>query len=276
MKKAIILFFLLTSLFLTACNTQNTETSDTNRTTDTSQTTTASTSTTETTETSVTTQTTSATEVTDTTETTQTTETTAGKTEVPEVRNPDVVLFGRDQIGGFFETPMGITFSSKRQNGGSNRLAYYVPEEGKAYIYCFDPTCDHGGNCVANSLNQAIYSEYDDRLYDAMFHYFTSYSKYAMDKQIIDRSGIAENAALWSITQYENYIYLRAEMVKDEPYTGSTETHIIRYNIDDGTLVDLTEKTGFEFHPAYFYDGYIYGSYSVFADDVVQPFAACF
>ncbi len=270
MKKAIILFFLLTSLFLTACNTETPQTSDTDRTTDTTQTTTASTSTTETTSTAQTSDTTEKTEVSD---TTQTTETTVGQTEIPEVRNPDVVLFGRDVIGDFFETPMGIAFSSKQKNGGSDRLAYYVPEEGKAYIYCFDPTCDHSRNCVANGLSRAIYSEYDDRLYSALFYYFESYSRYAMDKQVIDRSEIAENASLWSITQYENYIYLRAEVTtEDESYKGSTETHIIRYNIDDGTIVDLTEKTGFDFHPSYFYDGYIYGSYSVIEGDVYTSY----
>lgn len=268
MKKAIILFFLLTSLFLTACNTENTQTTDSTETSATTETTTAETTTAESTSA---TQTTATSETTQ--NTTQTTQTTAEKTERPEIANPNIVRFNRNMLGNFFESPMGITFSSKQKNGGSDRLAYYVPEEGKAYIYCFDPTCDHSRNCVANGLNHAFYSDYDDRIYSAMFHYFESYSKYAMDKQTIDRSSIPEHASIWAEAQYGKYIYLRVELTEDDDGVSyNSETHIVRYNIDDGTLVDLTEKTGFAFHPAYFYDGHIYGSYSVIEDDVYKTY----
>lgn len=260
MKKALALFLILASLAMTACGEVSDETStDTQQTERTSHTETTATETTSQTQK---TETTSA-DITETTADTQQTEDSGVIPEKPEFRPEGIVLA---DYRNFFQTPAGITFSRHKEYD-SDRCAYYDPETKKAYIYCFDPLCTHemGSGCYSSGFGNrmSVYSEYDERFYTAAFHTFCSYSKYGADEQNISRAGIPEDASFWDVTAYGKYLYITAKLA------DYTETHIIRYDIDSGELVDLTEKSGVDFTPLYFYDGYIYGGLHTTTEDGV-------
>lgn len=58
-----------------------------------------------------------------------------------------------------------------------NRLSFINKETGKSYLYCFDPLCDHGDNCITNTNPYTLYyywSMIDDCLYATQFNLETA------------------------------------------------------------------------------------------------------
>ena len=55
----------------------------------------------------------------------------------------------RNGFSEFIDLPSRILFEYQVPNGAEYTF-YYSKADGKAYVYCFDPLCDHSGKCLAN------------------------------------------------------------------------------------------------------------------------------
>ena len=148
---------------------------------------------------------------------------------------------------------------------------YYSKADGKAYVYCFDPLCDHaGGKCLANPeefyhipnfelsntffINGRFYtaSQYG-QIYSFSFDGSDLKIEYGDDYfPIEDRY---EKQFRWSpnFRVYDKYIYIPT--YADE----NGNQHTLRFNTETKEMEDLTEKTGNCILPQFFYNGEIYG-----------------
>ena len=148
---------------------------------------------------------------------------------------------------------------------------YYSKVDGKAYVYCFDPLCDHaGGKCLANPeefyhipnfelsntffINGRFYtaSQYG-QIYSFSFDGSDLKIEYGDDYfPIEDRY---EKQFRWSpnFCVYDKYIYI--PIYADE----NGNPRILRFNTETKEMEDLTEKTGNCILPDFFYNGEIYG-----------------
>ena len=245
MKKLIALFLILSTLCLTACNNQTVETS-------------TSTNKTEQTETTSVAQTT---ETTENTNDIPTSQTSTSADEKPNEKKPSVE-FGNGKF--FIELQsrilflrhnQGKWFGNKYVTTGSDRLAYYSKADGAAYIFCFDPLCDHQtGDCLSTpGMFRSVYCQYNNRFYQSNIRYLISFSFDGTDRKEIYLDGIEEGTRYESIWAYEKYIFIDALM-------PDGEHHLLRYEIDSHITRDLTEETGRYITPHYFYDGMIYSS----------------
>ena len=59
----------------------------------------------------------------------------------------DIII--KNGFGDFIDTPSRILFEYIVP-GKDEYTFYYSKADGKAYVYCFDPLCDHSGKCLAN------------------------------------------------------------------------------------------------------------------------------
>ena len=51
---------------------------------------------------------------------------------------------------GMLELPSRVLFEQNISSTSPDYIFYYSKADGKAYVYCFDPLCDHaGGKCLA-------------------------------------------------------------------------------------------------------------------------------
>ena len=168
----------------------------------------------------------------------------------------------------FIETPSRIVFVNPIS---PNYTFYYSKADGKAYVYCFDPLCDHGGEkCLANpNANQEHIFSFDlanTFFINNRFYTATSYGQiysFAFDGSDLKIEYSAEeeyifgeiNYYLWSINfrAYDKYIYIRME--KDE----NGNPHTLRFNTETKEMEDLTAKTGNYIAPVFFYNEEIYG-----------------
>ena len=173
-----------------------------------------------------------------------------------ETELKDTIIFQSHQY--FFDLPSRVLF---HQNG---KNYYYSKADGQAYVYCFDPLCEHtDGYCLADpdnmefgilDLNTAFFI--NNRFYITTLNgIIVSFSFDGMDKKIEYDAGYDVNANAWSYNPvaYGKYIYisLRADE-KGNPHT-------LRFNTETGEMEDLTEKTGNYIEPSFFYNGEIYG-----------------
>jgi len=157
------------------------------------------------------------------------------------------------------------------QNNNPYYTFYYSKADGKAYVYCFDPLCDHaGGKCFANPeefyripafelkntffINGRFYtaSQYG-QIYSFSFDGSDLKIEYGEDYfPIEDRY---EKQFRWSpnFCAYDKYIYI--PMNADE----NGNSHTLRFNTETKEMEDLTEKTGNDFLIYFFYNEEIYG-----------------
>ena len=145
---------------------------------------------------------------------------------------------------------------------------YYSKADGKAYVYCFDPLCEHNdGYCMANPSNMETIGfsfEYtffiNDRFYyHTGFGQIVSFSFDGTDKKIeydaqYDNSVISGNP--WGhCMAFGPYLYIDQRSYASEDGIA----HTLRFNVETGEMVDLTEKTGNYIYPTFFYNGMLYG-----------------
>ena len=153
---------------------------------------------------------------------------------------------------------------------GDGFTYYFSKADGKAYIYCFDPLCDHSDyTCLGNpktpgslwNISNVIFT--NNRFYSVTgLGQITSYSFDGSDKRIeydakYDLTNVHTN--LWECAGlYGHFIYILSTA------DGMDTPHLLRFNIETKEMEDLTEKTGNYIEPRYFYQGKIYGKGNYF------------
>ena len=138
---------------------------------------------------------------------------------------------------------------------------YYSKVDEKAYVYCFDPLCDHSDHtCLATPSQEYLFGMMfaQNRFYRVTgFGQIFSFAFDGSDKKIeYDAKYDLEdmNTNIWSSAElYGQYIYIcLGEGEQGNPHT-------LRFNIETKEMEDLTEKTGNYIIPSYFYNNMIYG-----------------
>ena len=167
----------------------------------------------------------------------------------------------RNGYSNFIDLPSRILFES-------DYVFYYSKADGKAYVYCFDPLCDHSnGTCLANpdAGSPFVFLLSSTFFINNRFYAVTCIGKifsFAFDGSDLQIEYEDEtckigniNNYLWAQTYsaYDEYIYITLE--KDE----SGNPHLLRFNTKTKEMEDLTEKTGNHMYPVLFYNGEIYG-----------------
>ena len=175
-----------------------------------------------------------------------------------ETELKDTIIYNKTRD--FIDLPSRVVY----ENGGT--VYYYSKVDKKAYLYCFDPLCEHsGGVCLAHmrgntdsilfiDLRQSLFV--NNRFYAMSTNgKIVSFAFDGMDMKIEYDAGYDVNANAWSPnpTSYGNYIYI--PMRADE----KGNPHTLRFNTETGEMEDLTEKTGNYILPTFFYNGEIYG-----------------
>ena len=169
----------------------------------------------------------------------------------------------RNGYSNFMDLPSRILFED------SGYVFYYSKADGKAYVYCFDPLCDHSnGTCLANpeaAESPFVFLLSSTFFINNRFYAVTcigkifSFSFDGSDLQIEYEDETCKlgnvNKYLWAQTYsaYDEYIYITLE--KDE----NGNPHLLRFNTKTKEMEDLTEKTGNHMYPILFYNNEIYG-----------------
>ncbi len=175
-----------------------------------------------------------------------------------ETELKDTIIYNKTRD--FIDLPSRVVY----ENGGT--VYYYSKADKKAYLYCFDPLCEHsGGVCLAHmrgNTDSIIFTDLRQSLFVNNRFYamstngkIVSFAFDGMDMKIEYDAGYDVNANAWSPnpTSYGNYIYI--PMRADE----KGNPHTLRFNTETGEMEDLTEKTGNYIEPSFFYNGEIYG-----------------
>ena len=173
------------------------------------------------------------------------------------------------QLRDFIELPSRIVFEATIE--GQKRTYYYSKVDGKAYVYCFDPICDHMDyTCLGNPdfflsgwkfsstffVNNRFYSVTDyGQIWSFAFDGSDKKIEYDAGYELPD--GIIYN--IWSSpVVYGSYIYITLNQDADG------NRHNLRYNIETKEMEDLTEKTGNVIALHYIYNDVIYGKGDVY------------
>ncbi len=143
---------------------------------------------------------------------------------------------------------------------------YYSKADGKAYVYCFDPLCDHK-DCMACPKNDTDmgWSFGNTFFYQNRFWCVTSYGKLVSfsfdgtDKRIeYDLNYEFPDDGRYTVWNpcglYGPYLYISLKLDQ-----SGAERETLRYNMETREMENLTEKTGNVISPHYFYNGTIYG-----------------
>ncbi len=145
---------------------------------------------------------------------------------------------------------------------------YYSKADGKAYVYCFDPLCEHtDGYCLSHPGNSEI-SGFDfsytffinNRFYyHSGFGQIISFSFDGTDRKIEydgEYEELENSGNFWGhCMAFGPYIYIDLRAFASE----DGKAHTLRFNFETGEMEDLTEKTGNYIYPSFFYNGMIYG-----------------
>jgi len=171
--------------------------------------------------------------------------------------------------GAFIDLPSRVVFEATIDH--EKMILYYSKADGKAYVYCFDPLCDHTDyTCLGNpasDLSDWYFSNaffINDRFYSVNKHgKIHSFAFDGSDKkleydagyEVEEHMGIVLSQPCWSVaTAYGPYIYINSNQNLD-----AKEVYLLRFNTETKEMEDLTAKTGNYIHPHYFYNGMIYG-----------------
>ena len=180
----------------------------------------------------------------------------------------------KNGVWNFIDTPSRILFEYTVP-GKDEYTFYYSKADGKAYVYCFDPLCDHAGEkCLANphELNTwgANLPEFyfrctffiNNRFYTMTRHgqiYSFAFDGSDLKIEYGPTSFTIEELNALQFTWDENpevygkYIYIL--MNADE----NGNPHTLRFNTETKEMEDLTEKTGNAIFTYFFYNEEIYG-----------------
>ena len=179
----------------------------------------------------------------------------------------DQFIYRKSASSSLIELPSRIVFDPI--TGKIQYTCYYNKADGKAYVYCFDPLCDHSDHtCLANPGSSEINFSLSDSVFAGNRFYcidcwgkIFSFSFDGSDKRLeydaqYDLDWEKVNTDLWGVVSlYGQYIYIRSEAEE-----GLEKPHLLRYHIETKEMEDLTEKTGNFISPDYIYNGKIYGS----------------
>ena len=143
---------------------------------------------------------------------------------------------------------------------------YYSKVDGKAYVYCFDPLCEHdNGYCLAAPQSEETLGFHFGYTFfiNNRFYYHTGFGQIisfafdGTDKKIeydaeYDLSAISGNP--WGkCTAIGPYIYIELRSYASE----DGKAHTLRFNAETSEMEDLTEKTGNYIWPTFLYNGMI-------------------
>ena len=150
-------------------------------------------------------------------------------------------------VGQFCETPTRVIFK------GNSKLYYFNKLDGESYVFCFNPLCKHGDDCISSkfmnvSFTQPIvYHSNDNRLYALRGSKFLSMSFDGSDVKILYsfsdvdtlEDETYDRAACAYLQVYQNYAFMTA--LNNE--TGNRDFY--RYDIKNDEMLCLTgeEKT---------------------------------
>ena len=168
-----------------------------------------------------------------------------------ELKDTIVGHYTRD----FINLPSRVVY----EQGGTTY--YYSKADGKAYVYCFDPLCKHDNEyCLANPdfgfhfgytffINNRFY-------YHTGYGQIKSFSFDGTDKKIEYDTDYGISTNPWGhCMAFGSYIYIDLRSYASEDGIA----HTLRFNVETGEMVDLTEKTGNYIYPTFFYNGMLYG-----------------
>ncbi|MBQ2988138.1 MAG: hypothetical protein IJD59_03445 [Clostridia bacterium] len=177
-----------------------------------------------------------------------------------ELKDTIICKYTRD----FIDLPSRVIYE-----GSGGLVHYYSKADGKAYVYCFDPLCEHDdGYCLAAAwksvetlgFNFGYTFFINNRFYGHTgFGQIISFSFDGTDKKIeydaeYDNDAISGNP--WGhCIAIGPYIYIDLRSYASE----DGKAHTLRFNVETGEMEDLTEKTGNYMYPSFFYNGMIYG-----------------
>ena len=166
------------------------------------------------------------------------------------------------------ELPSRIVFEATIN--GERRTYYYSKADGNAYVYCFDPLCDHTKyTCLGNPGSEtsgwrfASTAFINNRFYTVdQYGKIYSFSFDGTDRKLEYDAGYYVHKIVWGgMVAYGPYIYISS--------SAEEFPHTLRFNTETKKMEDLTEKTGNYIHARYFYNGMLYGSGT---DDMVDTF----
>ena len=170
----------------------------------------------------------------------------------------------------FIHLPSRVIFSTSISSGTQFNV-YYSKTDGKAYIYCFDPLCDHSdGKCLAQPITVNTSGIYfgDTKFINNRFWCAALFTgkiisfnfdgtdmkieydaKHSMDK--LPTGGVFSPG----IMAYDSCLYIP----QDSTSSTDGKPHVLQFNTETGEMNDLTEKTGNYLIINFFYNGNIYG-----------------
>ena len=177
---------------------------------------------------------------------------------VSELEVKDTIFYNLNM--GFIDLPSRIIYDA-------GKVYYYSKADGNAYVYCFDPLCEHkDGYCMANSSTAKAPFIFENTFFiNNRFYYHTgfgqiiSFSFDGTDKKI-EYDGEYEEFEIpgnfWGhCMSAGHYIYIDLYSYASE----DGKAHTLRFNVETGEMEDLTEKTGNYIWPTFLYNGMIYG-----------------
>ena len=166
------------------------------------------------------------------------------------------------------ELPSRIVFEATID--GQRRTYYYSKADGNAYVYCYDPICDHTKyTCLGNPGSEtsgwrfASTAFINNRFYTVdQYGKIYSFSFDGTDRKLEYDAGYYVHKKVWGgMVAYGPYIYISS--------SAEEFPHTLRFNTETKKMEDLTEKTGNYIHAHYFYNGMLYGTGT---DDMVDTF----
>ncbi len=171
----------------------------------------------------------------------------------------------QDQFVSRFDTeminlPSRIVFEASIDDGPSLTY-YYSKADGNAYVYCYDPLCDHTKyTCLGKPQKAHTGWSFNDTVFvNNRFYLIDNYGKIysfafdGTDKKLEYDAGYMAHKSVWGgPIAYGPYIYINSE-AEESPHT-------LRYNVETKKMEDLTEKTGNYIYTHYIYNGIIYGN----------------
>lgn len=190
--------------------------------------------------------------------------------EVPETIPllPGLIKNGTKNI---LETPSRIIFDGT--GAPQNYIFYYNKADGKAYVYCCEPFCDHSGEkCLANPyiagetltdfelkctffINNRFYTATSyGQIYSFAFDGSDLKIEYGKDSYPREENKRYQNIWFQNFNVYDKYIYI--SLRADE----EGNPHTLRFNTETKEMEDLTEKTGNYVNVYFFYNGEVYGT----------------
>ena len=171
-----------------------------------------------------------------------------------ELELKDTIVYNLNR--GFIDLPSRVLYEQ------SGRVYYYSKADGNAYVYCFDPLCEHNDEyCMSNpgiDLNSLYIFFINNRFYYPMSRgQIVSFSFDGTDRKIeYDHENDGSLQQIWGHCMAVGpYIYIEMPSYASEDGIA----HTWRFNVETREMEDLTEKTGNYIRPNFFYNGMLYG-----------------